>query len=77
MKVTTVKIIKVSMSEEEYATINNMIDILQDIYYNDNGDTYKNIEKQWEKSGVNLDMGDVLIALDTLRNLETEHLDTE
>lgn len=77
MKVTTVKIIKVSMSEEEYATINNMIDILQDIYYNDNEDTYKNIEKQWEKSGVNLDMGDVLIALDTLRNLETEHLDTE
>ena len=40
MKVTTVKIIKVSMSEEEYATINNMIDILQDIYYNDNEDTY-------------------------------------
>jgi len=77
MRVTTVKTIKVSMSMEEYATINKMIDILQDIYYNDNEDTYKNIEKQWEKSGVNLDMGDVLIALDTLRNLETEHLDTE
>lgn len=77
MKVTTVEIIKVSMSMEEWVTIAEMVKILENIYYNDNEETQKNIEKQWEKAGANLDMGDVLVALEVLRDLETEHLDTE
>jgi hypothetical protein len=77
MKVTTVEIIKVSRSMEEWATIANMVKILENIYYDENPDSQKNIEKQWEKAGVNIDMGGMLIALETLRDLETTNLDTE
>lgn len=77
MTVETVEIIKVSMPLEEYVTISNMVKILDDIYYDDDQDTRKNIEKQWKKFGVNLDMGSMLTALEVLRDLETEHLDTE
>lgn len=77
MKVETVKIIKVTMTMEEWVTIADMVKILENIYYDENQDSRMNIEKQWEKAGANLDMGDVLVALETLRELETEHLDTE
>ena len=77
MKVTTVEIIKVTMSMEEWVTIADMVKILENIYYDENPDSQKNIEKQWEKAGVNIDMGSMLTALEILRDLETEHLDTE
>lgn len=77
MKVTTVEIIKVTMSMEEWVTIADMVKILENIYYDENPDSQNNIEKQWEKAGVNIDMGNMLTALEILRDLETEHLDTE
>lgn len=77
MKVTTVEIIKVSMSMEEWIIIADMVKILENMYYDEDGQTQKNVEKQWEKAGINLDMGSMLTALEILRDLETEHLDTE
>ena len=77
MKVLTETIIKVSMSLEEYTTITKMISILEDICYNDNEDIQKNIEKQWAKFGVCLNMDDVLYALEILRDIEETNLKTE
>jgi hypothetical protein len=69
MKVITETITKAIMSKEEYATINNMIIILDDIYYSRDAETEKNIEREWKKQDLNFGVEDVMIALEVLRDL--------
>ena len=69
MKVTTETITKAIMSKEEYATIINMINILDDIYYSCDAETQKNIEREWKKQDLNFGVEDMMIALQVLRDL--------